>query len=58
MKEGVGKGIVDMLELSIPDILAIFREPQVNDGLVVDVDIHLKSIREAVMSVVLVTPPT
>ena len=58
MKEGLGKGIVDMLELSIPDILAIFREPQVNDGLVVDVDIHLKSIREAVMSVVLVTPPT
>jgi hypothetical protein len=58
MKEGVGKGIVDVLELSIPDILAIFREPQVNDGLVVDVDIHLKSIGEDVMSVVLVTPPT
>ena len=58
MKERVGKGIVDVLELSIPDILAIFREPQVNDGLVVDVDIHLKSIGEDVMSVVLVTPPT
>ena len=58
MKERVGEWIVNMLELSIPDILAILREPQVNDRLVVDVRIHLVSIGEDVMSVVLVAPPT
>lgn len=47
-----------MLILTIPDILTSRWEPKMNNGLVMNVDIDLKSIREYMMCVVLVTPPT
>jgi hypothetical protein len=46
-----------MLIFSVPGILALLWEPKMNDGLIVNVHICLKTIREAMMCVVLVTPP-
>jgi hypothetical protein len=57
VEEGIGKGIIKMLILAIPNIFTSTWEPEVNDRLVMNVDIDLKTIREYMMSVVLVTPP-
>lgn len=58
MQEGISEGIVEVLILTIPDVLTCRWEPEMNYGLVMNVDIDLKSIREYMMSVVFVTPPT
>ena len=57
MEKRVGKGVVEMLILAVPDILSIFREPKMDDGLIVDVDINIVPVGEAMVSVVLVAPP-
>lgn len=46
-----------MLILAIPNIFTGLREPKMNEGLIVDVSINLKSIREHMMGVVLIAPP-
>ena len=46
-----------MLVLAIPHIFSGWREPEMNKGLIMNVNINLKSIREYMMSVVLVAPP-
>jgi hypothetical protein len=58
MKEGVRNGEVNMLEPAEPDIISILREPKMNKWLVVDVNIDLKSVWEAMMGVVFVAPPS
>lgn len=58
MKERVSKWVVNVLILAVPNVLALGREPQVDDGLVVNVYIYLISVREAVVGVVFVAPPS
>jgi hypothetical protein len=57
MKERVCEGIIDMLILAVPDILALRWEPEMDDRLIMDININFKSIREYMMGVVLVAPP-
>ena len=57
MEKRVGQGVVEMLILAVPDILSIFREPKMDYGLIVDVDINIVPVGEAMVSVVLVAPP-
>lgn len=57
MEERVGDGIVDVLILAIPSIGVRLREPEMDDGLVVNININIKTIREDMMGVVLVAPP-
>ena len=47
-----------MLESAIPDILIFFGEPQIEEGLIVNINIDFMPVRETVVSVVLVTPPS
>lgn len=46
-----------MLIFAVPGILALVWEPKMNDGLIVNIHICFKAIREAMMCIVLVTPP-
>jgi hypothetical protein len=46
-----------MLVLTVPHVFSGWWEPEMNNGLVMNVNINLKSIREYMMSVVLVAPP-
>ena len=57
MQEGISKRIIKVLILTIPDILTCRREPKMNNWLVMNISIDFKSIREYMMSIVLVTPP-
>jgi hypothetical protein len=57
MEEGVSNGVVNMLILTVPSVCLCLGEPKMDDGLVVNIRVHVKSIREDMMSIVLVTPP-
>jgi hypothetical protein len=57
MEERVSKRIVNMLILAVPHILSFLGEPEVEDWLVMNINIHFIAIREAVVGVVLVAPP-
>jgi hypothetical protein len=57
VKERISERVVDMLEAAIPHISSTLREPKVNEGFVVNVHVYFVPVREAVMCVVLVTPP-
>ncbi len=57
VKERVYNRIVYMLILAEPRVLVFFWEPDVNKWFIVNVDINIETVREDVMSVVLMTPP-
>ena len=57
VEERVYNRVVYMLILSEPRVLVFFWEPDVNKRLIVNVDINIETVREDVMSVVLMTPP-
>lgn len=47
-----------MLESAIPDILIFLGEPQIEEWLIVNVNIDFMPVRETVVSVVLMAPPS
>jgi len=57
VKEGVCEGVVNMLILTVPSVSLSLGEPKMDNGLVVNIHIYIKSIREDMMSIVLVAPP-
>ncbi len=46
-----------MLILAIPSVSLFFGEPEMNDRLIVNINIYIKTIGEYMMCVVLMAPP-
>jgi hypothetical protein len=57
VEEAVCNRIVNMLVFAEPHVFAFLGEPEMNEGLIVNVNIDFITIREAVVGVVLVAPP-
>ena len=58
MEQRISKRIVNMLILTVPSICFSLGEPEMNNGLVMDININIKSIREYMVSIVFVAPPS
>lgn len=58
MEKGVGKRIINVLIFTIPSISIVLGEPKMNDRLVMDVNINIKTVGEHMMIIVLMAPPS